>query len=167
MCASTTTCGTCRSPFTPSSSAVECVLSCSAGHYPNSNTCSVCSSAIANCQTCSLIGGSAVCLSCFDYFYLSNSGSCSQCSSALSGCLTCSSSTTCTHCDTGHVLTSSNTCSAVSTCTVNNCDLCVTGQSTTCSVCASGYSLSGGSCTQVTCSNGRIYDTTTSSCVCP
>lgn len=73
------------------------------------------------------------------------------CSSST--CQTCDTGTgKCTKCKDGYTLTSSGRCTISSiptTCSVNNCKTCVSGNANKCSVCNTGYELVGSVCSKI------------------
>ncbi len=128
---------------------------CGPLYYKNGTTCSLCSSNITNCASCTASGNPiiVVCASCSNSYTL-NLGSCIAC--GQTGCITCStpiSSTSCLTCDTSlgyNLAASSGTCTVangyflssvtnlpVSCNTVDPyCNLCT---STSCSSCSDPY----------------------------
>ena len=131
--------------------------SCESGRYLDYSTgyCPTCSSAVANCATCSsktTSGGGATCTKCSSGYYLS-SGSCVACPTNA----TCSGTGTIT-CNSGYTLNGSScqktTTAQVNTgaCTVSSSRCCVNSLGTT--VCPSGYTASGGTCVK---GNEKMY----------
>lgn len=174
-CNSTSTCGTCVSPFVPVLNGNACGLICSQGFFLNAaGTCTLCSTSVANCNTCTFDSTSAraVCRSCLQGFYLTASGTCASCSS-ISNCISCISPNECTACNSGfnivYSASTGYTCAAPPQCSVTNCRQCVSSNTAKCDTCNDGYvkSADGSSCSAVVCIDTQVYDPITLTCSCP
>lgn len=168
MCASTTTCSTCKTGLNLVNSNY-CVLQCSAGQI-NTGTatapiCSTCSQTISQCESCPQSYTSVICSSCTVGYYLEgNSLSCTLCSSVLSNCKACSNAVTCTGCLTGYYLNGA-------VCVLKGCDSSITncmycsGSSTSCTQCSPGFTNNAGTCT-LTCPATYIFNPAIGGCRC-
>ena len=166
-----TSCTTCASGYSPYTSGQNtlCAKDCGQGELNTGNgtvNCQVCSTLIANCDTCALQTGSttAYCVNCLAGYFVSGL-SCSACT-VISNCLTCSGASTCTQCAAGYNLILGACSNQACANTTTNCHVCSTTNNAVCITCEPGYSLSSGACSPITCSNGFVFDSTTNQCGC-
>lgn len=106
--------------------------SCESGRYLNYSNgyCPTCSSAIANCATCTSSAAGPVCTSCESGYTLKDG----QCVACPAGTYSAAGATSCTSCPTGYTSNAG---------------------SSSCTICASGYKSVNGHC--VTCPAGYYY----------
>lgn len=107
VCSSSTACTTCEGAG-PKWVQVGGACVCASGYYEVSNTCQLCSLAVANCLQCSG-SGSPTCNLCQGGFYL-DLNSCQSCSNVHSACSTCNDGTQCTTCTGANWVLANNTC---------------------------------------------------------
>lgn len=104
-----------------------------------------------NCVNCI---APQICGTCTTAYYPNSNGLCViDCSQiGVANCMECASYSTCTKCNSGYDLINGGSLCTPS-CSVSNCQNCVSGDTTTCQNCKTGYDLasSGKTCTEAVC----------------
>jgi hypothetical protein len=118
-----------------------------------------CLSKVPNCVTCST---AIKCKTCKTGYYLIKPGDiiCDTCPNFYPNCVTCTS-TVCSTCSTGFILSADKLSCAPSSCTVANCITCPV--KTSCTVCATGYIFTLGKCV-LNCGANCIQCTSPTAC---
>lgn len=104
----------------------------------NSSSCTLCSSKIPNCKSCS---SNSICILCYTGYYTNSASTCSACNISLPNCDTCSSTTKCDQCSLGYFWNSS-----LSACVACGYGCSVCSNTSSCLICGNGFTFINGSC---------------------